>query len=218
RLAAMANMSVSRLSHLLDRLSDRGWVERRPDPTDGRSTMAVLTDAGWDKVVATAPGHVDNVRSLVFEGLTAEQITQLKQISATISGRLDPERKLGAVGTVRRGTDTDPSADRRNAPSPDRGGLGQREAVTVALERRPVPLEHQRAGLQHLVQVEAAEDDAGEHLRCRGDDGVGTTVLARTEQPVHGLDRELPAQDAAVQGQVTEAEPDPHTDALGLTR
>lgn len=102
RLATMANMSVSRLSHLLDRLSDRGWVERRPDPTDGRSTMAVLTDAGWDKVVATAPGHVDNVRSLVFEGLTAEQITQLKQISATISGRLDPERKLGAVGTVRR--------------------------------------------------------------------------------------------------------------------
>ncbi|MFC7405532.1 MarR family winged helix-turn-helix transcriptional regulator [Georgenia alba] len=102
RLATMANMSVSRLSHLLDRLADRDWVVRRPDPDDGRSTMAVLTDAGWEKVVQTAPGHVENVRSLVFEGLEASQITELKQISATIATRLDPERKLGLVGTVRR--------------------------------------------------------------------------------------------------------------------
>ncbi|WP_418606627.1 MarR family transcriptional regulator [Georgenia sp. SUBG003] len=54
RLATMANMSMSRLSHLVDRLSSQGWVERRPDPEDGRSTMAVLTDAGWEKVVETA--------------------------------------------------------------------------------------------------------------------------------------------------------------------
>ncbi|GAA4430218.1 MarR family winged helix-turn-helix transcriptional regulator [Georgenia halophila] len=102
RLATMANMSVSRLSHLLDRLAGHGWVERHPDPSDGRSTMAVLTDAGWDKVVETAPGHVDNVRSLVFDGLDAEQVGQLKRISATIAARLDPEHKLGLVGTVRR--------------------------------------------------------------------------------------------------------------------
>jgi len=103
RLAMMANMSMSRLSHLVDRLSGQGWVERRPDPKDGRSTMAVLTDAGWEKVVDTAPGHVDNVRTLIFDALTPEQVSELKGISAAIAGRLDPENKLGGCsGGVRR--------------------------------------------------------------------------------------------------------------------
>jgi DNA-binding MarR family transcriptional regulator len=103
RLATMSNMSMSRLSHLVDRLSDQGWVERQPDPKDGRSTMAVLTDPGWEKVVSTAPGHVDNVRTLIFEDLNPQQITELKGISATIAARLDPEDKLGSCsGRVRR--------------------------------------------------------------------------------------------------------------------
>ena len=46
KLAVMANMSVSRLSHLVDRLESCGWVERQAVPEDGRSTMAVLTPAG----------------------------------------------------------------------------------------------------------------------------------------------------------------------------
>ena len=102
RLATMSNMSMSRLSHLVDRLSGQGWVERRPDPKDGRSTMAALTDAGWEKVVDTAPGHVDNVRTLIFDDLDPKQITALKEISATIAGRLDPEDKLGSCGRLRR--------------------------------------------------------------------------------------------------------------------
>lgn len=102
RLATMANMSMSRLSHLVDRLSSQGWVERRPDPQDGRSTMAVLTDAGWRKVVETAPGHVDNVRTLIFDDLTDSQVTELKQIAAQIASRLDPENKLRSHGRTAR--------------------------------------------------------------------------------------------------------------------
>lgn len=98
RLATMANMSMSRLSHMVDWLSAQGWVERRPDPEDGRSTMAVLTDAGWEKVVATAPGHVQNVRSLIFADLTPDQLTALKEMSTGIAARLDPEHKLGNFG------------------------------------------------------------------------------------------------------------------------
>ena len=103
RLAEMASMSMSRLSHLVDRLEARGWVERRPVPGDGRSTMAGLTDAGWEKVVETAPGHVDAVRSLVFEGLSAEQTRQLKSIFDTIVPKIDPENRLSACGATRRG-------------------------------------------------------------------------------------------------------------------
>ncbi|PFG40896.1 DNA-binding MarR family transcriptional regulator [Georgenia soli] len=102
RLATMSNMSMSRLSHLVDRLSDQGWVERRPDPADGRSTMAVLTEAGWEKVVDTAPGHVKNVRTLIFDDLTDSQVTELQQIATKISSRLDPEHKLRSYGRTAR--------------------------------------------------------------------------------------------------------------------
>ncbi|MHB1065414.1 MAG: MarR family winged helix-turn-helix transcriptional regulator [Georgenia sp.] len=94
RLAQLASMSVSRLSHLVDRLENEGWVDRRPVPDDRRSTMAVLTDAGWEKVVETAPGHVDNVRALIFDHLTSAQVRQLKKIADSILPQLDPENRL----------------------------------------------------------------------------------------------------------------------------
>src|SRR5580700_2230495 len=44
-LAALTNASLSRLSHLVKRLESWGFLRREPDPTDGRITKAVLTDA-----------------------------------------------------------------------------------------------------------------------------------------------------------------------------
>jgi len=90
RLAALASGSLTRLSRVVDRLDRRGWVCRQPDPTDGRSTLAVLTDAGWEKVVETAPGHVAEVRRLIFDHLTRSQVRQLNEIGS---------RVLRAVGT-----------------------------------------------------------------------------------------------------------------------
>jgi DNA-binding MarR family transcriptional regulator len=84
RLAALASGSLTRLSRVVDRLDKRGWVYRRPDPTDGRSTLAVLTDAGWEKVVDTAPGHVGEVRRLIFDQLTRGQVRQLHDIGSRV--------------------------------------------------------------------------------------------------------------------------------------
>ncbi|WP_418606399.1 hypothetical protein [Georgenia sp. SUBG003] len=64
--------------------------------------MAVLTDAGWEKVVETAPGHVENVRTLIFDDLTDAQVTELRQITQKISSRLDPEHKLRSFGRTAR--------------------------------------------------------------------------------------------------------------------
>jgi DNA-binding MarR family transcriptional regulator len=89
-VAALANGGLPRLSRTVDRLTKRGWVVRRPDPDDGRSTLAVLTDAGWDKVVDTAPGHVAEVRRLVFDRLTETQVRQLGEIAACIREAVDP--------------------------------------------------------------------------------------------------------------------------------
>lgn len=79
-LAIFAGGSLSRLSHVVKRLEKRGWVKRTPDPANGRYTLATLTEAGWDKLVAAAPGHVAEVRHLVFEPLTKAQQRQLKEI------------------------------------------------------------------------------------------------------------------------------------------
>jgi DNA-binding MarR family transcriptional regulator len=89
-LAMFAEGSLSRLSQVVGRLENRGWIRRTPDPDDGRYTLAVLTDAGWDKVVATAPGHVDQVRRLVFDPLTSAQRRQLREIGRRIMRAIDP--------------------------------------------------------------------------------------------------------------------------------
>jgi DNA-binding MarR family transcriptional regulator len=88
-LAALANGSLSRLSHVVKRLEARGWVERRPCPGDGRYTNAVLTEAGWDKVVASAPGHVEAVRTLILDALTPGELEQLGAMARRILGRLE---------------------------------------------------------------------------------------------------------------------------------
>ena len=88
-LAALANGSLSRLSHVVKRLEARGWVERRACPADGRYTDAVLTEAGWAKVVASAPGHVEAVRTLVLDALSAAELDQFGALARRILGRLN---------------------------------------------------------------------------------------------------------------------------------
>jgi DNA-binding MarR family transcriptional regulator len=90
-LAALAEGSLSRLSQVVARLENKGWVRRTPDPADGRYTLASLTDAGWDKVVATAPGHVNEVRRIVFDPLTRSQPQQLTNIGRRILRAIDPD-------------------------------------------------------------------------------------------------------------------------------
>jgi DNA-binding MarR family transcriptional regulator len=90
-VGALANGALPRLSRTVDRLEKRGWVARRPDPQDGRSTLAVLTEAGWEKVVATAPGHVAEVRRVVFDPLTKTQVRQLHEIASRIRRVVHPD-------------------------------------------------------------------------------------------------------------------------------
>ncbi|WP_405432254.1 MarR family winged helix-turn-helix transcriptional regulator [Micromonospora sp. NBC_00617] len=89
-LAARTNATLPRLSHAVRRLEDRDLVERFPCPQDGRATNARLTEAGRQKVEASAPGHVANVQHHVFEVLSPEQVAQLAGITDAILDRLDP--------------------------------------------------------------------------------------------------------------------------------
>lgn len=96
-LAQRTNATLPRLSHVVRRLEDRALVERFPCPEDGRATNARLTGAGWDQVVAAAPGHVDTVRRHVLDPLSREQLAQLKEIGDALLSRLDPDGRMTAL-------------------------------------------------------------------------------------------------------------------------
>ena len=91
-LAVLTNAELSRLSHLITRLQKRGYVRREPDPDDGRYTNAVLTDAGYDLVVAAAPGHVAAVRELVIDALDDTALAALRDSAERIIARIDDPR------------------------------------------------------------------------------------------------------------------------------
>jgi len=96
-LADATSSTLPRLSHVVARLEKRGFIERTPCETDRRATNAVLTEVGWQKVVATAPGHVANVREFVIDLLTDEQVAQLDSISDALLRKLDPNNRLNSL-------------------------------------------------------------------------------------------------------------------------
>lgn len=87
-LAVKTRSSRSRLSHAVTKLEARGWVRRRDCDDDKRGQFADLTDEGFAALVSAAPGHVETVRTHLFDPLTPQQIEQLRQISDAITGTL----------------------------------------------------------------------------------------------------------------------------------
>jgi len=88
QLADATTSSPSRLSHAVARLEEKGWVRRDRHPTDRRGALAVLTDAGFDALVAAAPGHVAAVREVLFDRLDDEQVRSLRDVFEA----LEPDR------------------------------------------------------------------------------------------------------------------------------
>jgi DNA-binding MarR family transcriptional regulator len=72
-LAEASDSSRSRLSHAVARLEEAGWVRRHDLPDRSPGSFAVLTDAGFDVLVAAAPGHVEGVRQHLFDPLTPDR-------------------------------------------------------------------------------------------------------------------------------------------------
>lgn len=96
-LGQRTNATLTRLSHVIKRLEARDLVRRTPCPEDRRATNATLTPAGWDIVVAAAPGHVTTVRSAVLDPLSRAQVAQLRTIADALLTRLDPDGRMTAL-------------------------------------------------------------------------------------------------------------------------
>lgn len=89
-------LSQPALSRLVDRLADRGLVERCPDPADRRGVRLVLTAAGRDTQSEIGRRHAVSVARAMTETLTRDELRTL----ATIGWKLaDPDRRTR--GTTR---------------------------------------------------------------------------------------------------------------------
>jgi DNA-binding MarR family transcriptional regulator len=93
----MLGWGRSRLSHLLRRMEGKGLIARSCSPDDGRGQDIALTPAGRDAIVEAAPGHVDFVRSVVFDPLTPEQQEALREACQRISAAIESSGTCDAV-------------------------------------------------------------------------------------------------------------------------
>jgi DNA-binding MarR family transcriptional regulator len=77
----------SRLSHQLRRMSGRGLVARHGTDDDRRGVTVQVTDRGGAALRAAAPGHVELVRRVVFDGISAAQLRALRSLTETVLER-----------------------------------------------------------------------------------------------------------------------------------
>ncbi|MEU9343847.1 MarR family winged helix-turn-helix transcriptional regulator [Streptomyces sp. NPDC048278] len=94
-LGATLGWEQSRLSHQLSRMQRRGLVEREECLTDRRGATFRLTPAGRTAIEEAAPGHVEAVRTMVFDALSAEQVTHLAELTDTLVSHLAGADRTG---------------------------------------------------------------------------------------------------------------------------
>ena len=76
-LASICALSPSRMSRLIDEMTQSGFVSKSRIPEDGRCMVATLTPIGLKALQATYPIQLRNVRRRVFDLLTEEDVAGL---------------------------------------------------------------------------------------------------------------------------------------------
>jgi DNA-binding MarR family transcriptional regulator len=87
-LGEVLGWEQSRLSHQLRRMRGRGLVQRHGSGDDRRGATVELTDGGRAALDTAAPGHVEVVRSAVFDGLSAAQLRAFGSVIESVVARL----------------------------------------------------------------------------------------------------------------------------------
>jgi DNA-binding MarR family transcriptional regulator len=90
-LAAQARITKQSAAFLVDQLESAGYVERAPDPTDGRARLVRLT-ARAAEVVAVADAEVERVLAEWADHVGAERLRQMHDVLRDLREVTDPWR------------------------------------------------------------------------------------------------------------------------------
>jgi DNA-binding MarR family transcriptional regulator len=87
-LAQTLGWEKSRASHHIARMAERGLVTKEKCGSDRRGAFVVITARGCAEIEAAAPGHVNAVRRLFVDRLTADQLDAIGDVAELVLGAL----------------------------------------------------------------------------------------------------------------------------------
>ncbi len=90
-LAAQARVTKQSAATLVEQLEEAGYVERVPDPTDGRARLVRLTER-VDPVIAAAGAEVQRVMAEWTAHVGADRLRQVHEVLLELREIADPWR------------------------------------------------------------------------------------------------------------------------------
>lgn len=91
-LAAEFAIGIGATSKGADRLERNGWVARKPNPDDRRSSLLVLTDEGTRLIDAAERSFTERVSGLLEGALDGSQISAVAQALALLRSALERDQ------------------------------------------------------------------------------------------------------------------------------
>jgi DNA-binding MarR family transcriptional regulator len=99
-LAAQTSLTSSGITRVVDRLVQAGSLSREACTTDRRTTYAVLSDAGRERLGAALPGHIELLERWVVGPLTPEALASFVDCLRVLRDGVRPCAEAGAGGTA----------------------------------------------------------------------------------------------------------------------
>jgi DNA-binding MarR family transcriptional regulator len=99
-LAAQTSLTSSGITRVVDRLVQAGSLSREACTTDRRTTYAVLSDAGRERLGAALPGHIELLERWVVGPLTPEALASFVECLRVLRDGVRPCAEAGAGGTA----------------------------------------------------------------------------------------------------------------------
>jgi MarR family transcriptional regulator, 2-MHQ and catechol-resistance regulon repressor len=97
-LAAQTGMSTSGITRVVDRLERDGLLARKASPSDRRSSLAVLTGGGAERLDTLLPDLLDTIQRCLVEPLDQERYAAFESTLRTIRDTINPGATAGAAG------------------------------------------------------------------------------------------------------------------------
>lgn len=88
RLADATNVAPSSMTHRLDKMVERGWVRRDPDPNNRTRILISLTDEGW-RLFELVVKDANVVESDTLAGLSRAERGELARLLEVVIAGLD---------------------------------------------------------------------------------------------------------------------------------
>jgi MarR family 2-MHQ and catechol resistance regulon transcriptional repressor len=99
-LAGQTSLSTSGVTRVVDRMDRDGLIRREACSTDRRSSYAVITDSGLERLDQVLPGHLELIQQWFISRLEPEQLDQFLAALRTLRDAVNPCATAGSGDDV----------------------------------------------------------------------------------------------------------------------